>query len=63
MASQPAFADDDAFERLTKELAAVWGRCSTEQLLELADDLHALIRRRRHPPQPGAPEEARSFDP
>jgi hypothetical protein len=39
--------DQRAFERLAEQLAVATVRCSDEQVLELADGLHASLRRRR----------------
>lgn len=38
---------DKVFERLLDRVAAATARCSDDQLLDLADSLHATLRRRR----------------
>lgn len=40
--------DPQVFERLGDQLAAAIARCSDEQVLDLADSLHASLRRRRN---------------
>lgn len=40
--------EPEAFERLCDQLAAAVVRCSDEQVLDLADSLHASLRRRRN---------------
>jgi hypothetical protein len=40
--------DGPVFERLCEQLAVATVRCSDEQVLELADGLHASLRRRRN---------------
>jgi hypothetical protein len=40
--------EPQAFERLCDQLAAAVARCSDEQVLDLADSLHASLRRRRN---------------
>lgn len=37
----------ETFDRLERQLALVCQDCSEEQLLDLADDLHEMIRKRR----------------
>ncbi len=39
--------DRVAFERLCEHLAVATVHCSDEQVLDLADSLHAVLRRRR----------------
>lgn len=43
--------DDTAFERLCEHVAVATVHCSDQQVLDLADSLHAALRRRRarHP--------------
>jgi hypothetical protein len=54
--------DTSAFERLCEQLAAATVRCSDAQVLDLADSLHATLRRRRDAKQEvRAPGEARSW--
>ena len=49
--------DDDAFDRLQDQVAVAIALCSDAQILDLADSLHAALRRRRY-----AAAEARSWD-
>jgi hypothetical protein len=39
--------NDKAFEHLMDQMAIAMVRCSDDQLLDLADSLHAMLRRRR----------------
>ncbi len=38
---------EDAYERLREQMAAAVALCSDEQVLDLADAMHATLRRRR----------------
>ncbi len=39
--------DEEAFERLCEHMAVAIVHCSDQQVLDLADSLHAALRRRR----------------
>jgi hypothetical protein len=52
---------DDAFERLREQVATASALCGDDQLLELADALHASLRRRRDARHGDLAVEERSF--
>lgn len=55
---------EPAFERLREQVAVAAALCDDEQVLELADCLHSILRRRRSQRSEGAsPPPPRSFAP
>lgn len=40
--------DQEAYERLQEQIAVAIVQCSDAQILDLADSLHAALRRRRY---------------
>jgi hypothetical protein len=46
--------DEQAFERLCEHMAVAIVHCSDQQVLDLADSLHAALRRRRRAARGGS---------
>ena len=59
MGSTARQLDEQAFERLCEHMAVAIVHCSDQQVLDLADSLHAALRRRRKT-LPGRPNRHRS---
>jgi hypothetical protein len=60
MASTLRGLDDRAFERLCEHMAVAIVHCSDQQVLDLADSLHAALRRRRKAPSARAAQRLRA---